>query len=213
MLAGYYPICYIYLMRIYIDFDDVLCETARALSKMAKEVFKRDVPYEQITVFDLRHAFSLSGDEIEHLMDLAHEIEFLEHLEPVPGAVEALKRLLEMGHEVVIVTGRPSYCHEGSLRWMKRFGLESLEIIYVDKYDRAPKVTPEGAPPMLSLDEFNRLSFDVAIDDSPAALDLLVALGNCRILIYDRPWNRGYQASGNIQRCSEWVDILRCVEC
>ena len=199
-------------MRIYIDFDDVLCETARALSKMAKEVFKRDVPYEQITVFDLRHAFSLSSDEIEQLMDLAHEIEFLEHLEPVPGAVEALKRLLEKGHEVVIVTGRPSYCHEGSLRWMKRFGLESLEVIYVDKYGRVPKVTPEGAPPMLSLDEFNRLSFDVAIDDSPAALDLLVKMENCRVMIFDRPWNREYRLQGDMQRFSEWREILRTLK-
>ena len=195
-------------MRIYIDFDDVLCETARALSEMAKEVFKRDVPYEQITVFDLRHAFSLSGDEIDHLMDLAHEIEFLEKLEPTPGAVDALKRLLEMGHDVVIVTGRPSYCHEGSIRWLKRFRLESLEVIYVDKYGRAPKVTSEGAPPMLTLGEFNRLSFDIAIDDSPAALDLLTALDNCRVIIYDRPWNRSYQAQKSMQRFSGWADIL-----
>jgi len=80
-------------MRIYIDFDDVLCETARALSEAAKVVFQRDVPYEEITVFNLQHAFSLSGDEIDQLMDLAHEVEFLAALEPVPGAVEAVRKL------------------------------------------------------------------------------------------------------------------------
>ncbi len=199
-------------MRIYIDFDDVLCETAHALSEMAKKTFKRDVPYEQITVFDLRHAFSLSGEEIEYMMDLAHEIEFLAHLRPAPGAVEALKQLLALGHEVVIVTGRPSHCHKGSLRWMQRFGLESLEIIYVDKYGRAPKVTPANAPPMLTLDEFYQLSFDVAIDDSPAALDLLENLDNCKVLIYDRPWNRAYRPTGDMHRCNSWADILSTLE-
>lgn len=195
-------------MRIYIDFDDVLCETAQALSEMARKIFKRDVPYEQITVFDLQHAFSLSGDEIEYMMDLAHEIEFLEHLRPAPGAVDGLKHLLAQGHEVVIVTGRPSYCHEGSLRWMRRFGLESLEIIYVDKYGRAARTIPAEAPPMLNLDEFYQLAFDVAIDDSPAALDLLVNLDNCKVLIYDRPWNRAYCSTEDMLRCSSWTDIL-----
>ena len=200
-------------MRIYIDFDDVLCETARALSDVAKEVFQRDVPYEQITEFNLEHAFSLSGDQIEQLMDHAHEIDFLEKLEPTPDAVDGVKQLLEMGHEVVIVTGRPSYCHEGSLRWMQRFGLASLEIIYVDKYGRAPKIQPGTVPPMLSLEEFNRLSFDIAIDDSPTALDLLSSRDNCRILIYDRPWNRDYISPGNMQRCCGWMDVLSAVCC
>ncbi len=35
-------------MRIYVDFDDCLCETARAFSKLALEMFHKHVPYEQI---------------------------------------------------------------------------------------------------------------------------------------------------------------------
>ncbi|MDA3924152.1 MAG: 2-dehydropantoate 2-reductase [Kiritimatiellae bacterium] len=199
-------------MRIYIDFDDVLCETARALSAAAKKVFNRDVPYEKITVFNLQHAFSLSGDEIDQLMDLAHEVDFLAELEPASGAVEAVRKLRDKGHEVVIVTGRPSYCHAGSRAWLKKYGLEWIEVIYVDKYGRAPKILPPDAPPMLTLEQFYKLSFDLAIDDSPDALDLLAALDNCRILIYDRPWNRAYCSNENMQRINEWVDILRLVE-
>ncbi len=194
-------------MRIYVDFDDVLCETARALSSAAQELFGRSVPYEEITVFDLRHAFSLSGDEIEHLMDIAHEIEFLEQLEPTPGAVEALTHLREGGHEVVLVTGRPAYCHEGSVRWMKRFGVDSLEIVYVDKYGRAPATAPPGSPPVLTPAEFLRLPFDAAIDDSPTALDLLAQLQSCQIIIYDRPWNRDYPALPQMRRCTSWPEI------
>jgi len=198
-------------MRIYIDFDDVLCETARALSDAAKVVFQRDVPYEEITVFNLQHAFSLSGDEIEQLMDLAHEVEFLAELEPAPGAIEGVRELLERGHEVVIVTGRPSYCHAGSVDWLARYGLENLEVIYVDKYGRAPKILPQGAPPMLSLDQFYELSFDVAIDDSPAALDLLTGLKECQMVIYSRPWNLSYQPSSEMTRCNSWAEVLSCI--
>ena len=198
-------------MRIYIDFDDVLCETARALSDAAKAVFKRDVPYEEITVFNLQHAFSLSGDEIDQLMDLAHEQEFLAELEPVPGAIEAVRKLRAEGHEVVIVTGRPSYCHAGSVAWLKRYGLERIEIIYVDKYGRAPKILPPDAPPMLSLEEFYELKFDLAIDDSPTALDLLTVLKGCKVIVFNRPWNMSYQIQTGMLRCTTWEEILSVV--
>ena len=195
-------------MRIYVDFDDVLCETARALAAVAREVFARNVPYEEIAVFDLRHAFSLSNDEIEHLMDLAHEAEFLEDLDPTPGAVEAIRFLQAAGHDVVIVTGRPSSCHEGSVRWMKRFGLDHIEIIYADKYGRVPKTKPQDGPETLSLDAFRALSFDIAIDDSPMAIDLLKEMENCEIIIYDRPWNREYDPDKELRRCPSWSEIM-----
>ena len=59
-------------MRIYIDFDDVLCETARNLAVLARELFGRTVPYEAISGFDLKAAFALSEAEIDRLMEHAH---------------------------------------------------------------------------------------------------------------------------------------------
>ena len=195
-------------MRIYIDFDDVLCETARSLSRAAKRLFQRDVPYEQITAFDLQHVFSLSADEIDRLMSLAHEEGFLAQLEPAPGAVDAVKELLAAGHEVTVVTGRPSDCHAGSVAWLENYGLEELEIIYVDKYGRAPKNLPAWAPPMLTLEQFYMLRFDVAVDDAPAALDLLTALERCQVIIFSRPWNAAYQPQAGMRRCDSWEEIL-----
>lgn len=200
-------------MRIYIDFDDVLCETARALSEAAKILFGRDVPYEQITVFDLQHAFSLSEDEIEQLMGLAHKQGFLAKLEPAPGAVEAVKELQSAGHAVTIVTGRPSDCHTGSVAWLEKHGLESVDIIYVDKYGRAPKNLPAWAPQMLTLEQFYTLRFDVAVDDAPAALDLLTGLEGCRVVIFNRPWNVAYKQQAGMQRCNSWDAILEIIQC
>jgi len=108
----------------------------------------------------------------------------------------------------VIVTGRPSYCHAGSVAWLKSYDLEWIEVVYVDKYGRAPKTLPPYAPPMLNLEQFYELSFDVAIDDSPAALDLLLELKGCQSVIYTRPWNRDYQPQGEMLRCSSWAEVL-----
>ena len=74
-------------MRIYIDFDDVLCETARHLSDLARQLFNRHVPYEAISGFDLKQAFSLSDAEIDALMEHAHRTDFLTDIAPAPGGL------------------------------------------------------------------------------------------------------------------------------
>lgn len=38
-------------MRIYVDFDDCLCETARHFSGLVADLFGKDVPYENISFF------------------------------------------------------------------------------------------------------------------------------------------------------------------
>lgn len=172
---------------IYIDFDDVLCETARALAALADELFGRKVAYEAIEEFDLMRSFDLSRPEYDRLMECAHAAEFLEGLQPAEGAVEALLQL----QNVTIVTGRPAECDLPSRNWLKRYGLDGLPVIYLDKYGRYP--TGNG---MLTVEEFNRIGFSAAVDDAPVALDLLAGRANCRKIIYDRPWNRRYAREG-----------------
>jgi len=198
-------------MRIYIDFDDVLCETARHLSDMARTLFARDVPYEAISVFNLQEAFALSDAEIDHLMDHAHRTEFLTHLDPAPGGLEALRTLEAGGHDLAIVTGRPATSHDGSCGWLRKHGLAHMDVIYFDKYGRAPANPPPGTPKTLSRDEFEQLHFDVAIDDSPTALDLLAHRQNCTVVVYDRPWNQRYQAAPTMRRIGSWPEIVTLI--
>lgn len=195
-------------MRIYIDFDDVLCETAQALSTLAKGMFGRDVPYENIEFFNLQKAFSLTDLEIDCLMTRAHETDFLVALNPIPDAVKSVKALSEKGHDVVVVTGRQSLCHEGTSQWLLNHGLGYLSILYVDKYKRAPATLPAHVPKMLNIEELNQLHFDVAIDDSPTALDLLMHRTNCQIVVFDRPWNRNYEGAPHVKRAFTWQDII-----
>jgi FMN phosphatase YigB (HAD superfamily) len=195
-------------MRIYIDFDDVLCETARHLSGLARDLFDRNVPYEAISVFNLQEAFALSEAEIGHLMERAHDVEFLTHLAPAPGGLEAIRTLEARGHSLAIVTGRPSTSHGGSRGWLRKHGLAHLDVIYFDKYGRAPANPPADAPETLSRDAFERLHFDVAIDDSPTALDLLAHRTDCTVIVYNRPWNRVYPTAPAMRRTDSWAEIV-----
>ncbi len=198
-------------MRIYIDFDDVLCETARHLSDMARDLFARNVPYEAISVFDLQQAFSLSDAEINELMERAHRPEFLAGIPPAPGGLEAVHDLEARGHDLAIVTGRPATSHDGSCSWLRKYGLAHLAVIYLDKYGRAPADPPTGTPKTLSRDEFATLHFDVAIDDSPTALDLLAHRADCTVIVYNRPWNQRYAHAANMRRSDSWQEIVSLI--
>lgn len=59
-------------MKIYIDFDDVICETGQFFSKIAKELFDIDVPYQQVQFFNLQKTFDLSDEQYDELMKVGH---------------------------------------------------------------------------------------------------------------------------------------------
>ena len=52
-------------MRIYVDFDDCLCETGRAFSKLVLEMFNKHVPYDQMHYFELDRSFDLDAEQYE----------------------------------------------------------------------------------------------------------------------------------------------------
>ncbi|MDD4101515.1 MAG: 2-dehydropantoate 2-reductase [Kiritimatiellae bacterium] len=199
-------------MRIYVDFDDVLCETARHLTGLARDMFGRQVAYEAISAFDLRQAFSLSEAEIDELMEHAHRTDFLAGIMPVPGGVEAVDSMTAKGHDLVVVTGRPASSHAGSKAWLRQHGLGWLDLVHVDKYGRADLKTQDGSPRTLGLWEFDAMDFDLAIEDSPAALDILAKRKDCSVIVFDRPWNKAYRHALNMRRAFSWQEIMEMVD-
>lgn len=93
-------------MKIYIDFDDVICETAKYFTKIAKELFNIDVPYREVLFFNLQKSFDLSGEQYDELMKVGHIPENLLDYEETPGASEVINKWVDEGHEVFVVTGR-----------------------------------------------------------------------------------------------------------
>lgn len=195
-------------MRIYVDFDDVVCETARALTGLARQMFGRRVAYETIRAFNLVQAFDIDADQHQALMTRAHEPDFLLALEPTPGALDTLSDWCAAGWQVAVVTGRPVASREASQRWLAGHGLHGLPLVFVDKYGREPPPAP-GQPRALTNAELRCEHFDLAIDDAPAALDLLADDPACHTIIFDRPWNRAYTSPAGVSlpRCRDWREL------
>ena len=64
-------------MKIYVDFDDCLSESAKDFSDLAAELFGILVPYEKIRFFNLQKAFSLTDEQYARLLAEGHKPERL----------------------------------------------------------------------------------------------------------------------------------------
>ncbi|MBQ7246450.1 MAG: 2-dehydropantoate 2-reductase [Firmicutes bacterium] len=197
-------------MRIYIDFDDCLCETGRALSKLAWEMFNKRVHYDQMRYFELDRSFDLDAEQYERLMLRVHEPEILLSFAATPGAVETINEWISCGHEVSIITGRPSRVYEPSRIWLDENGLQHVKLYCLNKYGRDFFIKNSNST--LELEDYYRMKFDYAVEDSPKAFSFFEHLPELKVLVFDRPWNRECAfPNGNYQRCADWESIRRIV--
>ncbi|MBO4457039.1 MAG: 2-dehydropantoate 2-reductase [Butyrivibrio sp.] len=193
-------------MKFYVDFDDCLCETARAFTVLVKRLFGKDVPYEKVHFFNLQQSFELTDDEYEKLMLEGHRTKELLAYDETPGASEVLNELIDKGHEVFVITGRPASSYDASRRWLDEHGLERATLFCLNKYGRDSFI--KNSDFNLELDDYYKMSFDYAIEDSPMAFKFFDHLPELKVLVVDRPWNRECELPGeNYTRCSDWKTI------
>ena len=164
-------------MRVYIDFDDVICETAKHFCCIAKELFDIDLPYQEVQFFNLKKSFDLDDDQYEELMKAGHLPETLLAYEETPGASEIINKWVDEGHEVSIVTGRP----------FDSYGPSTFSM---------------------TLEQLYGMTFDFAVEDSPAAFEHVLHFEGCKVAIFNRPWNvRAELPNENFVRCEDWKEI------
>ena len=197
-------------MKFYVDFDDCLCETARAFTDIAFRLFGITVPYEDLQFFNLQDSFKLSDKEYEELMIEGHRPEVLLSYEETPLASEVLNEFMDNGHEISIITGRPFSTFEVSRAWLDGHGLSRAALYFFDKYGRDAFIK-HGSFNLTSKDYY-RMQFDHAIEDSPMAFRFFDHLPTLNVMVYNRPWNINSELPGsNYHRCSDWGSIRKQV--
>ena len=186
-------------MRIYVDFDDCLCETGRAFTKLVLEMFNKHVSYDQMHYFELDRSFGLDAEQYERFMLRAHEPEILLSYDATPGAAETINEWIACGHEVSVITGRPSSAYELSRIWLDEHGLKNVRLYCLNKYGRDHFIKNSNST--LELEDYYRMKFDYAVEDSPKAFRFFEHLPELKVLVFDRPWNRECAfPNGNYQR-------------
>ena len=189
---------------IYVDMDDVLCETCRGLIDLLRDEFGRTVAYEDVHDFDLGHSFSLTRTELDAFLDRAHDPDVLAGLAPISGAAETLRDWSAQGFELAILTGRPPSTRPTTEQWLAGHGIPYDNLEFVDKYGRfGDEAGVDGA---LSLDDLAALRFRLAIEDSPTTAVFLAENGVAPVILLDRPWNRS-ESNGKLRRVADWSEL------
>ena len=193
-------------MKIYIDYDDCLCETARAFTGIVERLFGKSVPYEKVRFFNLQDSFKLTDDEYKQLMIEGHLPEVLLSFEETPEASKVINEWIDKGYEVDIITGRPYSSYEISRIWLDKHGLDRVRLLCLNKYGRDGLFKTSDFN--LELNDFYKMKFDYAIEDSPLAFKFFDHMPELKVLIYDRPWNRDCKLpNSNYFRCPDWEYI------
>ena len=193
-------------MRIYVDFDDCLCETARSFSRLAAKMFGKDVPYEKIRFFELDKSFGLNDDQFEQFMGRGHEPDVLLSYEETPGASAVINEWISCGYEVSVITGRPFSAYEASRKWLDKHGLQRAKLYCLNKYGWDSFI--KNSDFSLELEDYRKMKFDYAVEDSPKAFPFFEHLPDLRVLVFDRPWNWECDfPNERYIRCFDWETI------
>ncbi len=192
-------------MRIYLDVDDVLAETTRAIADHAAACFGRRVAFDDMDDFELERSLRLTPEQAAQLHRDIHADAFLHRLAPVDGAADCVRGLRADGADIAVVTGRPPRCRGVTERWLERFGLAHDSLDLVDKYGRY-----EGED-VITLEAFEHQHFDVAVEDSIAMTEYLTVRG-VRVLLFDRPWNRRAALPAGAVRIDSWARVPALID-
>jgi uncharacterized HAD superfamily protein len=188
---------------IYVDMDDVLCETARALLAIVEREFGKTILYDQLNTFEVGEACGLQNHEVTELFRIAHHPEELLGMAPIKEALSVLRQWSEAGHEIAIVTGRPPSTHESSIEWLAVHGLPYDTFIMVDKYGRFTAEDAAGR----KLSDLAGRRFSFAVEDSPTMAKYLADEMKVPVALLDRPWNRATAEHSLISRYNHWREI------
>jgi len=177
-------------MIILIDQDGPLADETTRLFEILQERYpdRPDIYARKRGVFTLRENFS--EDFHEAIEDIRRSKNFYLSFQPVPGSTQAIKEMLELGHEVFICTSPLSHyehCVVEKFQWVeKHLGEEFTRKIILAK----DKTVVRG---------------DILIDDRPEVTGAVIP--EWEHILYNSTYNKGVTNKRRVD-WENWREVL-----
>ncbi len=188
---------------IYLDLDDVLCDTAVAYLDLIDREFGLKIEFEKIFSFDLQKSFGLSDEANQHMFRCAHQPDFIININVFPGVSETLERWKALGHRLHIVTGRHTSSYQPTLDWLEQNDIHYDSFTMVDKYGWEDTDHDLAVP----LAAIRSRDYFLAIEDNMEMTKFLTSSMDLPVMLYDRPWNRTLSPDPRVERFQDWNEL------
>lgn len=173
-------------MRILVDMDEVLaCWVERVLEWWNQDNGTALTP-DDVKSWNIIESM---GPEAKYFLRSCMRSGDFWDLKPIDGAIEGMKKLIDDGHDVIIVTAVPRHAaiaYDRKLEWLRK----NMPFFPLNNFIAAQRK--------------DLVAGDLLIDDNA---DNLKTFGSNSIA-FDRPWNRDHYGL----RVKNWAELLQLIE-
>lgn len=176
-------------MVIACDVDDVICNLQEVVIELFNNKFGSNYALEDFTEYDIMNI--LPTKDAIAMKDMYGMYGLYNKVKPISGAQEALEKLINLGHQVYLVTAAIPETYGEKVAFIKRF------FPYID----------DGH--IVAMKHKHMFRCDVMIDDN---LQALLAKPYYYRICFNRPWNRSVNDwTYDIRRVNNWNEIVEVV--
>lgn len=173
------------------DLDECVVDFLAALVPIIKERHGIEVSGEYVSTSGIERHYNISQVNLDECINLA--ISNIDLIKPAQGAIDFLLAYhYESGRPLLFITSR--WNRESTVGWLSsQFFPIPWEVHFVKGHLKGGVAKKRGV----------RIFVE---DHEEGILDL--AKNKIRVLLMDKPWNKGISNSKYIKRVSSWYDIL-----
>jgi len=186
-------------LKIGIDLDDVVFDFISLVLKKYKEIFEKEILFEEVSSFYFSRVFNLSQEEVDLFFKKILIKESVENLELCEFAKEIILELSNF-HEIYFITSRVE-AREGTLESLeKHFSEIDFELIFSSNPYCKNKGKTKG-------EICNELGIDFMIEDSKEHAEICAENG-IKTFLLEKPWNKDCREHEDIIKVKDWNEIL-----
>jgi len=186
-------------MKIGIDLDDVVFDFISLVLKKYKEIFAKEILFEEVSSFYFSNIFNLSQEEVNLFFKKILTKEIVINMNLCDFSKETIHELSKT-HEIFFVTSRVD-AREGTLESLeKHFQEIDFKLIFSSNPYCKNKGKTKG-------EICNELGIDFMIEDSKEHTEICAGQG-IKTFLLEKPWNKDCMEHENIIKVKNWKEIL-----